>query len=98
MNILVSTGQSLEQLLGDLKIYPQSLKNVAVTNKDAILAHEGLQNLIEELEANLGENGRILVRASGTESLVRVMAEAPTFEECDRVVSALVNYINEISY
>jgi phosphoglucosamine mutase len=98
MNILVSTGKSLEELLTDLKIYPQSLKNVTVTNKDAILAHAGLQNLIEELEATLGDTGRILVRASGTESLVRVMAEAPTFEECDRVVSALVNYINEISY
>jgi len=98
MNILVSTGKPLEELLGDLKIYPQALKNVSVANKEAVLAHGGLQSLIDELETTLGDTGRILVRASGTESLVRIMAEAPTFEECDRVVSALVNYINEISY
>ena len=98
MNVLKESGQTLAELLSGLKIYPQILKNVSVVNKDAVMAHTGLKELINELSQTLNGNGRILVRASGTEPLVRVMAEAPTLEECDRVVSTLVNYIGEISY
>lgn len=98
MNVLKESGKPLGELLSGLKIYPQMLRNVSVVNKDAVMAHEGLQELIAELSKTLNGNGRILVRASGTEPLVRVMAEAPSQEECERVVSSLVNYISEISY
>ncbi len=98
MNVLKKSGKTLAELLSGLKIYPQILKNVSVVNKEAVIAHAGLKELTAELQETLDGNGRILVRASGTEPLVRVMAEAPTLEECERVVSTLVNYIGEISY
>ncbi len=98
MNVLKESNRPLSELLSGLKIYPQILKNVSVVNKDAVMAHTGLKELIGELSQKLNGNGRILVRASGTEPLVRVMAEAPSIEECERVVSSLVNYIGEISY
>ena len=97
MCIMKNTGKSLKELLEGLTIYPQKLRNVVVRNKEYVLQHEGLKKLIEDLEKNvLKGNGRILLRASGTESLVRVMCEAETNEICNEVVNQLVNYIEDL--
>ena len=98
LNVVVEEGKALSELTKDFVIYPQLLKNVGVSNKDAIMCHEGLLAKIKELETSLNGNGRILVRASGTEQLVRVMVEATTLDICEKIASTLVDYINYISY
>ena len=61
-----------------MTIYPQELINVRVTDKNAVTANERVANVIAEVETEMAGNGRVLVRPSGTEPLVRVMVEAPT--------------------
>jgi phosphoglucosamine mutase len=97
LNVIASEGKSLQELVKNLKIYPQSLKNVVVTNKEAILSLEGFKAKVAELEKSLKGNGRILVRPSGTEPKIRVMCEAPTQEQCDEITTVLANYVEDIS-
>ena len=97
LNVVANEGKKLQELVKNLKIYPQSLKNVVVTNKEAVLAHAGFKAKIKELESSLKGNGRILVRPSGTEPKIRVMCEAPTQEQCDEITSVLAKYVEEIS-
>ena len=95
--MMKETKKSLLELVEGLTIYPQKLRNVAVRNKEYILNHEGLKKLIVKLENEvLKGNGRILLRASGTESLIRVMCEAETNEICENVVNTLVNFIEDL--
>lgn len=96
MNTIIRENKSIKELVKPLVIYPQCLKNVIVTNKEAILSDEGFKNEIAKFESELNGQGRILVRASGTEPLIRVMCEAKTIEECERVCESLVNYINSL--
>lgn len=96
LNVIASEGKTLDELIANLKIYPQSLKNVTVTNKEAVLSNAGFKAKIKELENELGGNGRILVRPSGTEPKIRVMCEAPTQEECERITSTLASYVEDI--
>lgn len=96
LNVLASEKKPVLELISDFKVYPQCLKNITVTNKDAILTHAGFIDYIKEVEASLNGNGRILVRASGTEPLIRVMCEALTSEICNEVCDKLIQYIEEI--
>jgi phosphoglucosamine mutase len=73
---LASTGKSLQELASVMKVYPQVLINVSGVNKDGCEANAELQKVVKEAQAELGDNGRVLLRASGTEALVRVMVEA----------------------
>lgn len=91
--IMVEENQSLRELSKDLLIYPQTLKNVRVHDKKAALDNPSLKKIITELEKELGTDGRILVRPSGTEPLVRVMAEAKTQALCDDLVQKIVDVI-----
>ena len=97
MTIMHETKKSLKELLEGLTIYPQKLRNVVVRNKDYVLEHNGLKQLIKDLEATvLKGNGRILLRASGTESLIRVMCEAETYEICEQICNEIVAYIEDL--
>lgn len=96
LNVLAEEGKSLQELIKDLKIYPQSLVNVRVVNKEATLSHQGFKDKVAEIEKSLEGNGRILVRASGTEPLVRVMCEAATQEQCDEITSVLAKFVEDI--
>ena len=96
LNVMASEQKGLKELVSKLKIYPQSLRNVMVTNKEAVLSNPGFKAKTKELEESLGGNGRILVRASGTEPKIRVMCEAPTQEQCDEITSVLAAYVEEI--
>jgi len=91
-------GKSLQELLVGFQQYPQVLKNLKVLNKDAVMSHDGLNALIEEEQNQLNGEGRILVRPSGTEQLIRVMAEAPTSEQAYQVVDKIVQYITELNF
>lgn len=97
LNIIASDG-NVNELVSKFQVFPQLLKNVTVLNKTAILKHEGLQSLIREVGDELGDEGRILIRPSGTEPLVRVMCEAKTIEKCRQVVNTFVEFIESISY
>ncbi|USK60033.1 phosphoglucosamine mutase [Peribacillus asahii] len=93
VNIMSETKKPLSELAGEMKKYPQTLVNVRVSDKHGVTANEKVQRVIQEVEAEMNGNGRILVRPSGTEPLVRVMAEAPTSEECTRYVDRIVTVV-----
>ncbi len=83
MEVLRAERETLSQLCAPVKLYPQLLTNVRVTDRDAAMADEGVLASVKQAEEFLGDRGRVLVRASGTEPLVRVLAEAPTKELCE---------------
>ncbi len=93
LEVMKETGLSLKALSQDLFIYPQLLQNVQVKNKQEALKDPALLACIDEVAKELGDEGRILVRPSGTEPLVRVMVEAKTDELCEKYVSYVVNFI-----
>ena len=89
--IMQETGKKLSELAAEVTIYPQKLVNIRVENsmKDKAMEVPAIREIIEKMEAEMAGNGRILVRPSGTEPLLRVMAEAPTHEEVDYYVDTL---------
>jgi len=82
MEVLREERQPLSELTRPVKLYPQQLVNVRVTDKNAVMESDDIQGAIAEAEGLLEGNGRVLVRASGTEDLIRVLAEAPTDDLC----------------
>ncbi|MFD2679143.1 phosphoglucosamine mutase [Bacillus seohaeanensis] len=90
VNIMKLTGKTLSELAGEMKKFPQKLVNVRVTDKHHVTDNEKVKMVIDKVETEMNGNGRILVRPSGTEPLVRVMAEAPTEELCEQYVNEIV--------
>ena len=97
LNILAE-HESVEEAFSGFKKFPQKLTNVTVDNKDAVIEHEGLKDLIEKQTKLLNGNGRILVRKSGTEPYVRVMVEAQDLELCEKTCDLLVKYIMSLGF
>lgn len=95
MEIMKAENKTLKQLSEDLFIYPQVLKNITVTNKNCMSEDEEIAQLIQTIEAELADEGRILVRPSGTEPLIRVMVEAKTHELCEHHVQRVLDCIKE---
>ncbi|MEH7451659.1 phosphoglucosamine mutase [Gottfriedia acidiceleris] len=95
VSIVKETGKTLSQLAGEMKKYPQLLINVRVTDKNEALNNERIKAIISEVEEEMNGNGRILVRPSGTEPLIRVMAEAPSEAECKQYVERIVAVVEE---
>ena len=95
MEAMIDNKVKFSELKRDLKIYPQVLKNVKVNDKKAVLNDKNIKNVIEEQEKILKDKGRILVRESGTESLIRVMAEAQSKEEANEKVDNIVKVIEK---
>lgn len=93
LGIMAETGKSITALCDGLTIYPQLLINVRVTDKTIVMDDEDVKAAIAEVEERLHGNGRILVRPSGTEPVLRVMAEAETDEicrvECEKIASII---------
>ncbi len=94
INILVEKNATLSELASEMTIYPQLLKNINVKNKSEILENNKVKEVIKKVETELGDEGRVLVRASGTEDLVRVMVEAKTDEICEQYVNEIIEVIN----
>lgn len=90
VNIMKATDKRLSELAAEMTVFPQKLVNVRVVDKHAVTQNEKVAKTIAEVEAAMAGNGRVLVRPSGTEPLVRVMVEASTEEECE-------SYVNRIS-
>ena len=90
MGVMIDTQLPLSVLASGMSMYPQVLKNVKVDDKDATLADPLVAASVEECTRQLGDNGRVLLRKSGTEPVLRVMAEAGTFEECEKQVDSMI--------
>ena len=82
--VVRATGKTLEELTAGLKVFPQTICNVRVREKKPLETLPGVQRAIKEAEDSLGERGRVVVRYSGTEPLLRVMVEAETEEMMER--------------
>lgn len=93
LEVMADSGQSLATLTEPVSIYPQLLKNVRVNDKQAVMEDDQLKEKIRHLEEQLHGNGRILVRPSGTEPLVRVMVEAQSEELCGQLVQDVIDLI-----
>lgn len=94
MEAMIEAKTDLNALTKDLKIYPQELVNVKVKSKEECLENKEVLGKISEIENKLGDSGRVLVRASGTEPLVRVMVEAETDDLAKSCVDEIVKQIN----
>lgn len=93
LNVMKQTGKKLSELADEVTLYPQELVNVRVSEKDGVMEIPAVKAVIEEVEAEMAGKGRILVRPSGTEPLLRVMAEAETDEKCHEYVMRIVNVV-----
>lgn len=93
MGVMMDKKTSLSALASEVRIYPQLLKNVRVSDKAAVRENETVQAAVRAAADALGEDGRILVRESGTEPLIRVMVEAETDEICAQHVDAVIDVI-----
>ncbi len=98
MEAMIESKLPLSMLKNGLKIYPQSLINIVVKDKDQVLEDKDVLAEVEKVEKALGDNGRILFRKSGTEPKIRVMVEAESHEECDRLAHQVIDVIKEKGY
>nr|WP_317400278.1 phosphoglucosamine mutase [uncultured Gemmiger sp.] len=98
MEVMMARKKPMSELAAPLAIYPQVLENVKVTDKAAAQNDPDVQAAVQTVAAELGDTGRILVRESGTEPLVRVMVEAPSKEICQKYVDQVVNVIRSKGY
>ena len=94
-NIIKSTGKSLEELASEVSIYPQKLVNIKVIDKKAAMEDSEILAECEKVEKELEGNGRILLRASGTENLIRVMVEANSDELTDKYCEQVAKIVRE---
>ena len=94
-SIIKSTGKSLEELASEVSIYPQKLVNIKVIDKKAAMEDSEILAECEKVEKELESNGRILLRASGTENLIRVMVEASSDELTDKYCEQVAKIVRE---
>lgn len=95
MEVILEKKMPLSKLASPVKIYPQVLKNVRVKSKPEAQNDADVQASVQAVADALGDTGRILVRESGTEPLIRVMVEAETMEECEKYVDSVIAVIKE---
>lgn len=98
MEVMMAKKKKMSELAEPLKIYPQVLENIRVTDKKAAQQDSDVQTAVKAVAQELGESGRILVRESGTEPLVRVMVEAADEDICRRYVDSVINVIRSKGY
>ncbi len=91
MEAMCESKQPLSVLAAPVVMYPQLLRNVVVADKDETLTCDEVKKAVADMEARLGEDGRILLRKSGTEPVLRVMAEAKTPEQCEECVDYIID-------
>ena len=94
-DIIKTTGKSLKELADEVSIYPQKLVNIKVTDKKIAMEDKEILEECEKVEKELEGNGRILLRASGTENLIRVMVEASSDELTDKYCEQVAKIVRE---
>ena len=95
MEVMLASKKKMSELTSPVTIYPQCLKNVKVKSKSEAQQDADVQAAVKEVADKLGEDGRILVRESGTEPVIRVMVEARTDEEAEKCGDYVVDVINK---
>lgn len=95
VNIMKITGKKLSELANEMTIFPQKLVNIRVTDKHGVTDNALVAEKIAEVERDMNGEGRVLVRPSGTEPLVRVMVEAPSAEACEEYVERIAAVVRE---
>lgn len=99
LNLLIKTGKTVSELIGDIPRYPQVMPSYRLkggaAERDAIMADDGFAAEIKKQEALLAGEGRVLVRPSGTEPLIRVLVEAKTHDYAMEIAQHLINYISK---
>ena len=98
MEVMLAKKKTLSELAAPLVIYPQALKNIRVTDKTQAQDDADVKAAVEAVANALGADGRILVRESGTEPVVRVMVEAGSTEECEKYVDQVIDVIKSKGY
>lgn len=98
VEVMLEKKKTLSQLCAPLAIYPQVLKNIRVTDKTQAQNDADVKAIVAEVAKKLGSDGRILVRESGTEPLVRVMVEAGTTDICEKYVDEVIDVIKSKGY
>lgn len=98
METILGRKVKLSELFHSLTIYPQLLVNAKVSSKDAVMNDADVLKLNDEIAAELGDDGRLLLRQSGTEPVIRVMVEAATDELCEKYVYKMVDLIKAKGY
>ncbi|KAB8126627.1 phosphoglucosamine mutase [Gracilibacillus oryzae] len=96
VNVMRETGKKLSELANEMEKFPQVLKNIRVINKNEVMTNQIVLEAIDKVEKEMGTQGRVLVRPSGTEPLVRVMVEAPTLDDCNQYVDEVVSVIQNV--
>jgi phosphoglucosamine mutase len=97
MSRVAATGKSLAELAGVMRRLPQVLINVRVADKAAVVGSDAVKDAVRSVEDELGEQGRVLLRQSGTEQLVRVMVEAPSHELAQTAADRLAGVVSSVS-
>ena len=92
---LVRHNRTLSQLGGLMVKYPQTLLNVRVKEKNGWEKNEAIREVVEKYTAQLGDDGQVLVRASGTEPLIRIMAQGPNQAELDTITEAIAEVVRK---
>ena len=95
MEAMTETKLPLSELASGMKMYPQTLKNVVVTDKDETMSCEAVIAAVKKAEKSLGDEGRVLLRKSGTEPLLRVMVEATEQKLCDEKADEIIEAMRQ---
>ena len=95
---VLSQKYRLSKLVAPVHLLPQKLKNVRVTDKNTVMNDEVVLAKFDEINKEIGDNGRALLRQSGTEPVVRIMLECPTIKECDAYIEKIYNVIKKRGY
>ena len=98
MEVLLESKTTLSRLVFPLEIYPQQLKNVLVTDKETVMKDADVLAAADAVSTELGEDGRILLRPSGTEPMIRIMVEATSLELCDSYIDRIYQIIHSKGY
>ena len=95
---VVESGHTLRELAAPVKTYPQTVRSLAVKNRAAAAADPRVRQKLAQIAADLGGEGRILLRESGTEPVLRVMAEAKTRPRCEAAAEEMAEYLQKLGY
>ena len=95
---MVEEKSKLSTLAAPVKMFPQTVKNITVKNKSDVTSDSRIQEMVEEIKEALGNTGRILLRESGTEPVIRVMVECSTQKNCEFYADKLIKLIEDLGY
>ena len=95
---MLTRKESLSKLVAPVKLLPQEMKSVRVTSKDDAINDEQVQDAFKKINEEIGEDGRISLRKSGTEPVIRIMVEYPNVEGCKKYIDRMYNVIKKRGY